>query len=271
MKTMDLRTYLLSLVLVGSGTALAIADSSCVNCHSKLEGAAAVPTHDWPTSIHFANGIGCSDCHGGDPKAAEAGDAMNPARGFKGKPTKTGVPDFCGKCHAAIRENFVTSAHSMALQAGIDKAPNCVTCHTAHKQQKVTLDLINEKTCGQCHTYERAAKLKSVMSGMESRLTNLEKRENNLFLEGLNVDQEGQTLMDVRNRTHRLTHVLEIPRITKELSSVTPDLQTLDRHVTAKEKTVTDRKALGTGIMGLFLVGAVIAWMAHKRIDASSV
>lgn len=267
MKTTNLRPLLLAALIIGSAAALALADSSCVNCHSKQEGALGVPTHDWPTSIHFANGISCSDCHGGDPKAAEAGDAMNPARGFKGKPSKTGVPDFCGKCHAAIKDNFVTSAHSIALQAGIEKAPNCVTCHTAHKQQKVTLNLINPTTCGQCHTYERAGRLKDAMSGMEDRLTNLESRENKVFLEGMNVDQETKTLMDVRNRTHRLTHILDIPHIKNELALVQPDLQTLDRHVKEKEKTVTDRKALGTGIMALFLVGAVIAWMTHKRID----
>jgi hypothetical protein len=162
------------------------------------------------------------------------------------------------------------SAHARALLQGVQKAPNCVKCHTAHKQQKVTLDLINPKTCGECHDYQRAERLKEAMYGMEGELTAMEKRQHAVFLEGLDVGQETKSLFYLRNRTHRLTHVLDVKRILGDLGAIRPDLKALDRRVRSKEKTIVDRKALGSGVMVLFLIGACIAWATYKRIMVDS-
>jgi nitrate/TMAO reductase-like tetraheme cytochrome c subunit len=260
-----MRAITLLTCLLWFSSATAGAQNSCLKCHEKQEGKFGAPAREWKTSIHFENAITCSDCHGGDPRSEDMGEAMNPAKGFLGSPSPTQVPDFCGKCHNAVRDNYSQSAHAMALRAGL-KAPNCVTCHTAHRQQKVTLDLINPQTCGQCHTYDRAARLKEAMRGMETDLTAMERRENQVFLEGLDVEGEKKTLFDARNRAHRLTHVLDISRILLELGAVRADLPALDSRVRAKEKVIQDRKVLGTGLMLFFLVGAALAWFTHKKL-----
>jgi len=242
------------------------AQNSCYKCHLQNEGSGPGPAHDWPTSIHFRNGIACADCHGGNPRSDDPLVAMNRARGFLGKPSPTQVPNFCGKCHEAIRDNYLESAHAKALFAGVRPAPNCVTCHTAHRQQKVTLDLINPQTCGQCHSYDRAARLKEAMGGMEKDLTSLSKEERRIFLNGIDTEEEQKALFDVRNRVHRLTHVLDINKILPELAAVRPDLNRVQHEVDLKQKELEDRRHQGNILMGLFFVGAIAAYATHKKL-----
>lgn len=235
-------------------------------CHETQAGEYGAPVHEWQTSIHFQNAITCSDCHGGNPHSDDPEVAMDRKKGFLGKPTPTDIPAFCGKCHIAVRDNYVQSPHYRALRTTPGGGPNCVTCHTAHKQQKVTLNLINEETCGACHTYDRAAKLKQTVQGMEVALTSTEKREEKMFLEGMDEGRERQTLFSIRNRAHRLTHVLDVARISRQLDAIRPDLTSLDAQIRVKEQTVRDRKKLGTGLMIFFLLGATIAWWTHEEL-----
>ncbi len=248
-------------------TAVAGADpqNSCLKCHSTLDGAAQAPAHDWPSSVHFRNSIACADCHGGNPRSDDPAEAMSPARGFVGKPSPQQVPDFCGKCHLNVRDNYKQSAHAQALAAGM-KAPNCVTCHTAHRQQTVTLDLINPQTCGQCHTYTRAAHLKETVRSAENDLTTAERREDAMFLEGLDVQPEHEALFSVRNQVHGLTHILDTTIIDARMAAVRPQMQSLDSRLGSQERVVRGRQQLGTGLMVFFLVGAGIAWWVHTKL-----
>ena len=51
------------------------------------------------TSWNFAL---CQDCHGGDPRKAQAKAAKADATGFDGAPLVEEIPGVCGKCHAPI-------------------------------------------------------------------------------------------------------------------------------------------------------------------------
>jgi nitrate/TMAO reductase-like tetraheme cytochrome c subunit len=259
-----MRTITLLAGLLCCSLAAAQTRNSCVTCHDKQEGAYKTPVAEWQTSIHYRNAILCNDCHGGNARSDDPTIAMDRKKGFVGKPSPTQVPGFCGKCHSAVRDNYVQSAHFLALQAGA--GPNCVTCHTAHKQQQVTLDLINPQTCGACHTFDRAARLKETMRSAERSLTSMERRDDALFMEGLDEERETKALFSIRNRTHRLTHTLDISRIRLQLNAIQPDAQRLDAQLTVKEKEVKDRKILGTVLMAFFLVGAAVAWRAHTAI-----
>lgn len=241
--------------------------SSCVNCHKTQEGAYGAPVHEWESSIHFRNNISCSDCHGGNPQSSDPSVAMDPTKGFLGAPSPTEVPAFCGKCHIAVRDNYMQSAHYKALLDHPGRTgPNCVTCHTAHQQQEVTLDLINPQTCGACHSYDRAALLKDTVRGMEVALTSTERRENQMFMEGMDEGRERKALFSIRNRAHRLTHVLDIARIKRQLAAIRPDLAALDARLGAKEKTVRNRKRVGAGFIIFFLLSATIAWWTHAEL-----
>ena len=61
---------------------------SCATCHletgdERLE----KPAKAYPQDIHHAKGLGCIACHGGDGKA-EGMEAMDPAKGYIGKPER---------------------------------------------------------------------------------------------------------------------------------------------------------------------------------------
>jgi predicted CXXCH cytochrome family protein len=129
------------------------AESSCVQCHLSKDMvtdttiAAAFLAGD----IHRTMGLGCNDCHGGDPtRGFKEGDptvAMDPAKGYKPQPDKAGVPAFCSRCHSDILymkkfnptlptdqfELYKTSVHGQLLFSKQDtKVAVCSDCHHAH-------------------------------------------------------------------------------------------------------------------------------------------
>ncbi|MCF6191999.1 MAG: cytochrome c3 family protein [Candidatus Hydrothermae bacterium] len=259
---------ILSALVLTAGPLHAEVKNTCVTCHEEQKDEdpdLAAPVFDWQTSIHFENGISCSDCHGGNPRAEDEDVAMSEEAGFVGAPDPQEVPDFCGKCHSAVRDNYMQSAHADALMED-ESGPSCVDCHTAHKQQKATLDLINEDLCSQCHDYDQAAKLKEAMRSMDQDLTLMDHRVERLFREGLDVESEQKALFALRNRAHRLTHVLDLDRILSELGAVRADLGALDKRVQKGEHIVQSRRRLGMVMILFFLIGALLAWIYHKEL-----
>jgi predicted CXXCH cytochrome family protein len=129
--------------------------------------------------IHRNMGLGCEDCHGGDPKIGflegDAELAMDPARGYKDPPSRLEIPDFCGGCHSDIeymkRYNpklstdqlklYRTSIHGKSLYGKKDtKVAICTDCHGVHgilpssdSRSKVFHHNIPE-TCKSCHADE---------------------------------------------------------------------------------------------------------------------
>jgi hypothetical protein len=76
---------------------------SCVACHLETgDDRLAAPVKEFAEDIHAAKGFGCVACHGGAPK--EAGmEAMDPAKGYIGKPEGQQVIQVCGRCHSDAR------------------------------------------------------------------------------------------------------------------------------------------------------------------------
>ena len=121
---------------------------TCAKCHEQ-------PAATFQHSIHGAGlerGIGvaatCSDCHG----AHDVFALEDPRSRMMGQHTL----DSCAKCHQPILDDFRSSSHFAALQAGDARAPVCTTCHTAvsHADAPETLrgfqiDTIAE--CAKCH------------------------------------------------------------------------------------------------------------------------
>ena len=136
----------LGLLVFAVGHAVAADESVCLQCHAGMDGRLSEPIGLWQTSVHAENGVSCHDCHGGDP--TDFAMAMSPERGVIGAPEYTDVPVFCGRCHVGISEEYQAGAHGQAIESG---GAQCVVCHGNHAIQKVSLDLINEETCSQCH------------------------------------------------------------------------------------------------------------------------
>jgi hypothetical protein len=144
--------------------------SSCVTCHSALQGKFVEPAKLFPSDVHHEAGLSCADCHGGDPKEMSM-DAMSPAKGFRGAPRKAQIPEFCGRCHSnpdymrhynpSLRTDqlseYLTSVHGKRLKQGDAKVAACVDCHSVHNIRAVTdprapvypTNVAN--TCAKCH------------------------------------------------------------------------------------------------------------------------
>ncbi len=145
------------------------ADSSCLACHQKLSGRAGDVVDEWRVSIHAAAGIGCEDCHGGDPTAQDQAAAMSPAAGFRATLPRTQIPDLCGSCHADPQrmapfglpvdqlELYRHSVHGRRLAQGDVNVATCYDCHGGHavresNDPESSIYPVNlPATCGRCH------------------------------------------------------------------------------------------------------------------------
>jgi len=148
-------------------------ETSCVTCHKELDGE---PTQHIDTDIHFASGLTCNNCHGGNPAAGFDGDpeaAHDVSMGWR-RPTRLQIPDFCGKCHADAAcmkkynpqtrtdqlSEYRTSVHGQRNAAGDERTAICIDCHGAHGIVKVSdprstvYPLKVADTCAHCHADE---------------------------------------------------------------------------------------------------------------------
>jgi predicted CXXCH cytochrome family protein len=155
-----------STAAVARGTGGAAKDS-CFECHRVMEGMSLVFTND----IHFAKGISCATCHGGDPGESDMNIAMSAGRGFKVRVTRQGIPEYCGRCHSDAAymakydpqlrvdqlAKYTNGVHGKLLAGGRKRAAECVDCHGVHSIRAVEdpLSVASppriSQTCAKCH------------------------------------------------------------------------------------------------------------------------
>ena len=166
-----MRIALIAGVFLSSGMAVGAVKESCSDCHSYMSRMSQQIVSEWKQSIHAKKGIGCSDCHGGNPKATTIDGAMWNAPGFKARPRKQDIPAFCAKCHADpayMRPFNIASTSQYAeykqsvhgkrlLEQGDLKVAACTDCHGSHNirapddiQSSVYKTNI-PATCAKCH------------------------------------------------------------------------------------------------------------------------
>lgn len=144
----------------------------CVICHLGVQGWDLVePAARWPLDVHFAAGLTCTGCHGGDSRAGTESTAH---AGMVARPVRSAVPAMCGRCHSNqefmrsydpdIRidqvEAYFTSRHGELLRGGDPNVATCVDCHGTHGIQApgaLTSPIHPAnvpETCGSCHADE---------------------------------------------------------------------------------------------------------------------
>lgn len=172
---------LLALARIPDAEAQAPAASSCVACHGNADlfdqESRAKTVEAFAADVHHAAGIGCQDCHGGNPDPALADDmdrAMatdDPQHPYRGVPDRAAIPALCGRCHSdpdymrrfdpELRvdqeREYRTSHHGQALAKGDTGVATCADCHGAHgilsaadPRSPVYPRQVAE-TCRQCH------------------------------------------------------------------------------------------------------------------------
>ncbi len=144
--------------------------NNCITCHQEWEDNDG-PSFKFSRDIHSQNGLGCADCHGGDPTLDDM-DEVRQSKNYRGVPDHLQVPDFCARCHsdASYMHNhnpslpvdqlakYKTSVHGQRLFGlGDKKVANCISCHTVHEIGDAKMPHSSThpqnipKTCAHCH------------------------------------------------------------------------------------------------------------------------
>jgi cytochrome b subunit of formate dehydrogenase len=91
----------------------------------------------------------CTDCHGAHN--------VQPGSVAVSTVAHAHVTETCGKCHADIKAQYLTSVHGQAFAKGVKDAPVCTSCHGEHdihspqdERSSVFATHVPE-TCGKCH------------------------------------------------------------------------------------------------------------------------
>mgnify|MGYP002397531159 CR=1 FL=1 len=242
--------------------ALANEESVCLQCHANLERQLSEPVALWRESIHAANGISCHNCHGGNP--SDFGLAMAPESGFIGAPDSTEIPDFCGRCHIGVRDDYLASAHG---QARLEGGPHCVNCHSNHRVAAASLDLIDPQLCSNCHRYERAERLKKALTKTESSMTGLEQELADLFRLGVVVRDKQDALFAVRNDYRRLAHSVDVEQVEAETTKFAERIDAIQGDIDATHTELTQRKVIGAVIVALLLLTGGVALLIRRSYE----
>lgn len=145
--------------------------SQCITCHLELDENLARPAKLFASDVHSEAGLGCADCHGGDPTSDDVDLAKSKARGFVGRPTALEMPHFCDKCHGNATymkqynpglpvdqlTKYRSSVHGEKNAQGDTKVAQCASCHTPHEMRPSNdptsgIYPINlPHTCARCH------------------------------------------------------------------------------------------------------------------------
>lgn len=143
-------------------------EDNCLKCHQEEE---VLPDDFSQNDIHLQPGLSCTGCHGGDSSKEDMDEAMDPAAGYTGVPSKKDIPAFCGKCHSDINfmrqyqprisvdqaKQYFTSIHGQKLIRGDESVADCASCHTGHaimpaRDPRSSIYPLNiPKTCNSCH------------------------------------------------------------------------------------------------------------------------
>jgi predicted CXXCH cytochrome family protein len=149
------------------------AEDTCFDCHGVQEGTSLRFKDD----IHRKKTLSCDDCHGGDPTVKDMNASKQPQTGFRPRPSRQSMPDFCGRCHSDAKYMarfdpkesvsslalYARGVHGMALAKGNKKSAQCVDCHSVHDIQAVADpdSPVSPKnigdTCAKCHPADAAA------------------------------------------------------------------------------------------------------------------
>jgi len=251
---------LLCLLVVGVVDVDAAEKSSCLQCHADLGGPLSKPVGLWQASVHAENRVSCHDCHGGDASELSM-EAMSPVRGFIGVPKYGGVPDFCGRCHIGVKEDYDASAHGLALNNG---GAQCVLCHGDHAIKQADLDLINEQSCSRCHEYDRAAKIRTALAEVDSAIALLDLEIKQLFRTGIATRDMSGELFSVRNDFHRLFHNVDVEAVTAQSASFLERLEKTSGRVDSIKSDLGQRKLIGAVVVVL-LIAAGILFLLLRR------
>jgi len=236
----------------------------CIDCHTSdlmKEDYREIPV-EWRKSCHYQNGVSCADCHGGDPK--DASRSMTPESGFVGVPKPKQVPEFCGKCHLGIKENYLESGHSKALMT-TGRGPNCVTCHHSHDVQLANINIINEKLCSVCHSYDRAREMKAALLLTEQKINEIDHDIKILRAGLISTQNEQQGLFRTETEYRALFHSVDVKLVLDRTEEFSKKLAAINQQVRKGFQELKFRQDFSIFIMLIFVGLGITTFVLGRR------
>jgi len=145
--------------------------NSCFECHKSVDAKQAAITDAWQASVHGKAGVGCADCHGGDPRSDQITVSMSKDANFVAVPGRTQTVGICGSCHSdpnRMRQynlstdqysKYWTSVHGQRLLTANDtRVAICIDCHGSHDIKKASdptaavYPFNVPRLCSSCHS-----------------------------------------------------------------------------------------------------------------------
>jgi hypothetical protein len=263
-----LRYYCLSLIAVlnlaltqpAYATFKKDSTNSCINCHQTLtDTRLSTPVKLWSASVHAEVGNTCDGCHGGNPDD-NTDKAMSQSNNFYAAPKEDEIVQFCGKCHRELADNFMTSQH------GETGTQTCIGCHGSHTIRRISIDIINEKTCTECHSYEQPEKIKNILQNLHGKFQtskNNVKRISGFPTDSLDKDLE-KTWNQLR-QVRMISHTFELNRIEAEAGKVEHAIKQTDTEIARLLELAENRKTWGYAAIGIFLLLAIATHLYNKQ------
>ena len=238
----------------------------CIDCHTSdlmKEDYRDIPA-EWRKSWHYQNGVSCQDCHGGDPK--DAARSMLPEAGFVGVPKPKEVPEFCGKCHLGIKDNYLESGHGKALMT-TGRGPNCVTCHHSHDIQKASINIINEKLCGVCHNYDRAREMKAALLLTEQKINEIDHDLKTLKAGLIATQDEEKVLFQTQAEYRTLFHTVDVKLVQAKTAEFSKKLAVINQQVQKGFQELKFRQDFAVFILLIFIGLGITIFLLGRRSE----
>jgi hypothetical protein len=163
-----------------------------------------------------------------------------------------------------VLKDYLVSGHGRALTRG---GPNCVICHGSHRIVKASLDLINEKSCSRCHSYERAKLIRGAMQETEGMIVAIDGRIAAYKGIGTDVEKLEKELFSTRNRFHSLFHNVDVKKVTDESAGIKAELKKLETSLKTLDDRQGRRRLAGALAVAVALAGALAAHLLRKTFD----
>ncbi len=251
----------LVLISPASATFKKEARKSCIDCHKGLEDARLrEPVGLWSASVHAEVGNTCDGCHGGNPADA-AKSSMSKENNFYAAPKKNEIVQFCGKCHQELSATFMKSEH------GITGEQTCIGCHGSHTIRRISIDIINEEKCSECHDYDEPEKLKNILLGLHGKFRNSTSKAKSITgLPTEPVNKELDKVWTQLRQVRMISHTFDIPKVETFAQKTDESIGQVDLEITRLLDVVHERKIWGYASVALFALLA-ISFYFYNRSD----
>ncbi len=286
------------------------ANNACVRCHENQAGQLGQIVREWKNSVHFANGVGCDGCHGGDatvraenfPRPDDFKDASHLSRDprlltafrssdqFVSKVRGREVSYFCGKCHTMVKEKHLGSPH------GDNGDPTCLYCHarrpdgySTHEILTATLDIIDTRgqaeggRCSPCHqapTMQAVGQIKETLARTATTIDKVSTQYEQLVHRGYRSIQLAELAehgREVHSRLRRVFHSFNMREINDFVGEITALAERTQRTQDLLDQVVRQRRMqtiVGLGVCAFLLCFAALLLYYKRRFclhDASDI